>query len=86
MTVPYSAGALCSSALDLASYQRALVSGSIVSRASYQRMAAPAVLKDGWKTIYGLGLVNDGLCRGADGGTRGPDQRLLVGALLLPPA
>jgi CubicO group peptidase (beta-lactamase class C family) len=59
MTVPYAAGALCSSALDLAAFQRALVSGRIVSRASYQRMAAPAVLKDGWKAIYGLGLVND---------------------------
>jgi len=58
MTVPYAAGALCSSALDLAAYQRALVSGRIVTRASYQRMAAQAVLKDGWKTIYGLGLVN----------------------------
>ena len=59
MTVPYAAGALCSSALDLVRYQRALVEGKIVSRASYARMSQPAVLKDGWRTAYGLGLVND---------------------------
>ena len=59
MTVPYAAGALCSSALDLARYQRALVEGKIVSKASYARMSTPSVLKDGWRTAYGLGLVND---------------------------
>ena len=59
MTVPFSAGAICSSALDLARYQRALVEGKIVSRASYARMSTTAVLKDGWRTAYGLGLVND---------------------------
>ena len=59
MTVPYAAGALCSSALDLARYQRALVEGKIVSKASYARMSQPTVLKDGWRTAYGLGLVND---------------------------
>lgn len=59
MTVPYAAGALCSSALDLAMYQRALVSGKVVSRASYARMSLQAVLKDGWRSAYGLGLVND---------------------------
>jgi CubicO group peptidase (beta-lactamase class C family) len=59
MTVPYAAGALCSTALDLLKYQRALVGGRLLRPASYQRLAQPAVLKDGWKTIYGLGLVND---------------------------
>jgi CubicO group peptidase (beta-lactamase class C family) len=59
MTVPYAAGALCSTVLDLVRYQRALVDGRIVSRASYARMSQPAVLKDGWRTAYGLGLVND---------------------------
>jgi len=59
MTVPFAAGALCSSALDLARYQRALVSGKIVSRASYQRMSQTSTLADGWRTAYGLGLVND---------------------------
>jgi CubicO group peptidase (beta-lactamase class C family) len=59
MTVPYAAGALCSTALDLVKYQRALVSGTLIRPASYQRMTRPAVLKDGWRTIYGLGLVND---------------------------
>ena len=59
MTVPYAAGAICSTALDLARYQRALVEGKIVSRASYARMSTPSVLKDGWRTGYGLGLVND---------------------------
>lgn len=59
MTVPFAAGAICSTALDLARYQRALVSGKIVSPASYARMSQQAVLKDGWRTAYGLGLVND---------------------------
>jgi CubicO group peptidase (beta-lactamase class C family) len=59
MSVPYAAGAICSTALDLARYQRALVEGKIVSRASYARMSQQAVLKDGWRTAYGLGLVND---------------------------
>lgn len=59
MTVPFAAGAICSTALDLARYQRALVEGKIVTRASYARMSTPSVLKDGWRTAYGLGLVND---------------------------
>lgn len=59
MTVPYAAGAVCSSALDLARYQRALVAGRIVSRASYRRMSQASTLSDGWRTAYGLGLVND---------------------------
>lgn len=59
MTVPYAAGAVCSNVLDLVRYQRALVAGKIVSKASYARMSQPAVLKDGWRTAYGLGLVND---------------------------
>lgn len=59
MSVPYAAGALCSTALDLVKYQRALVGGRLVRPASYRRMTQPAVLRDGWRTIYGLGLVND---------------------------
>ena len=59
MTVPFAAGAICSSALDLIRYQRALVAGKIVSKASYARMSQQSVLKDGWRTAYGLGLVND---------------------------
>lgn len=59
MSVPYAAGALCSTALDLVKYQRALVGGRLVRPGSYQRMTEPAVLRDGWRTIYGLGLVND---------------------------
>ncbi|HEX9166932.1 MAG TPA: serine hydrolase domain-containing protein, partial [Gemmatimonadales bacterium] len=42
MTVPYAAGALCSTALDLVKYQRALVSGRLARPASYQRMVQPA--------------------------------------------
>src|SRR5205823_3901297 len=59
MSVPYAAGALCSSVLDLLAYQRALDDLRMLGQASYQRMRTPAQLEDGWPTTYGFGLVND---------------------------
>jgi CubicO group peptidase (beta-lactamase class C family) len=59
MTQPFSAGALCSSALDLARWNQALGSGRVVSAASYQLMTTPS----GTATPrhYGFGLVSDTL-------------------------
>jgi CubicO group peptidase (beta-lactamase class C family) len=59
MSQPFSAGALCSSALDLSHWNQALGSGKVVSAASYRDMtsatgaAAPQ--------HYGFGLVSDTL-------------------------
>jgi CubicO group peptidase (beta-lactamase class C family) len=59
LSVPYAAGALCGTVLDLLAYQRALDGLRIVARGSYDRMRSPARLHDGWETTYGLGLVID---------------------------
>jgi D-alanyl-D-alanine carboxypeptidase len=50
------AGAIASSAPDLASWDLALMSGKVVSPASFSAMAEPAVLKNGENTHYGFGL------------------------------
>lgn len=57
MSIPYAAGSLGSTVLDLVKWQRALVSGRVVSPASYEKMIASGVLKDGDKTNYGFGLA-----------------------------
>ncbi|MDQ3398831.1 MAG: beta-lactamase family protein, partial [Deinococcota bacterium] len=49
-------GAICSSAVDLAAWKRALVTGRVVSHASYERMIAPETLQDGFAPAYGFGL------------------------------
>jgi CubicO group peptidase (beta-lactamase class C family) len=59
MTIPFSAGALCSNVLDLIAYQRALVGGRLLSPASRARLLRPALLNDGWRTGYGLGIGVD---------------------------
>ncbi len=59
MTVPFSAGALCSNVPDLLRYQRALLDKKIVNAQSWQRMITPATLADGFRTSYGFGLVID---------------------------
>ncbi len=56
-TWPYSAGSLCSSAADLVSWNRALHGGRVLSAASYKSMTTPAVLGDGTRLRYGMGLA-----------------------------
>jgi CubicO group peptidase (beta-lactamase class C family) len=56
MTIPYAAGGLLSTAGDLIAWQRALVSGRVVSPESYQQMTTPTTLNDASKVNYGFGL------------------------------
>ena len=57
MSQAYAAGAICSSALDLVRWNRALSRGSVVSDDSYERMSAPGTLADGTRIEYGYGLA-----------------------------
>ena len=50
-------GSLCSTVRDLLRWNSALHGGRVLSKALYERMIAPAVLNDGTKTEYGLGLA-----------------------------
>jgi CubicO group peptidase (beta-lactamase class C family) len=53
---PYAAGSLCSSAHDLALWNRALHGGKVLSPASYHAMTTPARLNDGAQVRYAMGL------------------------------
>lgn len=59
MSQPYAAGALCSTIGDLARWNRALATGTVVSPASYTSMTTPegAALR----SKYGFGLTRDTL-------------------------
>jgi D-alanyl-D-alanine carboxypeptidase len=59
MSQPFSAGALCSSALDLAHWNEMLGSGRVVSAASYREMTTPAGAAA--PRHYGFGLGHDSL-------------------------
>ena len=56
MELPYAAGSLGASVLDLLAWQRALASGGAVSPASYERMTARGSLVNGDPVHYGYGL------------------------------
>ena len=56
MSVPFSAGSLCSTASDLARWSHFLATGRVVLPASYATMTTPARLTDNSVTPYGLGL------------------------------
>jgi D-alanyl-D-alanine carboxypeptidase len=56
MKAPFSAGALCSTVIELVAWTSALMDGKAVSRASLEQMTPPATLNDGRKTSYGFGL------------------------------
>ncbi len=56
MTSPFSAGALCSTVLDLVEWQWALNSNRLVDAATYERMITPETLADGAPLTYGYGL------------------------------
>lgn len=71
MTLPYAAGSLGASVLDLLVWQRALVAGSAVSPASYEQMAARGSLVNGDPVQYGYGLrlsEEHGLAKVSHGG------------------
>jgi len=57
MSQIYAAGAICSSASDLARWSRALSRGDIVSRDGYEAMITPGTLNDGSTIEYGFGLA-----------------------------
>ena len=56
MDLPYAAGALCSTVLDLVTWQRALWSDRLVQPGGYNTMSTPARLTNGNRTVYGFGL------------------------------
>jgi CubicO group peptidase (beta-lactamase class C family) len=55
-SAPFAAGALCSSARELARWTASLAGGRVVGRDGFARMAAPAALRGGGRAAYGLGL------------------------------
>lgn len=56
MRLPYSAGSLGSSVVDLLAWQRALRDGRLLQPESYRRMITPGHLNDGDALTYGYGL------------------------------
>lgn len=59
MRVPFAAGALCSTAPDLARWTWALSTGKVVSPESYAAMTAGTTLPSGRRLSYGFGIVAD---------------------------
>ena len=57
MSQIYSAGAICSSAVDLARWSRALSRGDIISDDGYEEMITRGTLNDGGTIEYGFGLA-----------------------------
>ena len=56
LSIASSAGAACSTVLELLAWTEALRSGRVVSPASYRLMTTPTILADGRTVPYGLGL------------------------------
>ncbi len=61
MTQPYAAGAMCSTVIDLAKWNRALHTGKVVSAESYRMMTTPMGAADLKAPHYGFALVRDSL-------------------------
>jgi CubicO group peptidase (beta-lactamase class C family) len=61
-SVPFAAGALVSTAADMAKWDRALCGEQLLKRSTFQQMWTPAKLNDGSETHYGFGweLVDRG--------------------------
>lgn len=55
---PYAAGSLCSSVEDLYTWMKALHSGKVLTKSSYQSLITPDQLEDGSKLSYAKGLLN----------------------------
>lgn len=56
MNSPFAAGALCSTAEDLAKWSMALAGGKVIPLESYRQMITPEKLIDGTPLPYGFGL------------------------------
>lgn len=56
MSVPFAAGALCSTASDLVRWSHLLATGGVILPASYATMTSPAPLANNTFASYGLGL------------------------------
>jgi CubicO group peptidase (beta-lactamase class C family) len=57
----WTAGAICSTVLDLIKWQTALNTGKAVTPASYRKMTTAGTLNDGSRFSYGYGLFVDSL-------------------------
>ncbi len=57
LTIPFSAGGLCSSVRDLVSWSQALASGKILEPEAFARMSSATALPGGQHSPYGFGLV-----------------------------
>ena len=55
-TWPYAAGSLCSNAIDLVAWNKALHGGKVLKADSYREMTSPGTLNDGTRTRYGMGI------------------------------
>ncbi|KZN52123.1 serine hydrolase domain-containing protein [Pseudoalteromonas luteoviolacea] len=53
---PHGSGALSSNVSDMSTWYHALANGQLISKASYQKMTAPATLNDGSVSPYGYGI------------------------------
>jgi CubicO group peptidase (beta-lactamase class C family) len=58
MTIPFSAGGLCSTVADLVSWSQALVAGKIVQPETFAGMSSAATLPGGQHSPYGFGLFH----------------------------
>jgi CubicO group peptidase (beta-lactamase class C family) len=81
MSQPGAAGVLISTAGDLVRWQRALVTGQVLSPESYLEMTTPFLLNDGRETAYGMGVQLDAVagepCVWHGGGIHGFNSVLL---------
>jgi D-alanyl-D-alanine carboxypeptidase len=57
MTIPYAAGAICSSVADFIQWERAFHAGRVVNATSYKRMMTPDTLANGTRLNYGFGMT-----------------------------
>lgn len=56
MSIPFAAGAVCSSVADYMEWERAFHSGRVLKPSSYTRMMTPDTLLNGARLNYGFGL------------------------------
>ena len=79
--LPFAAGAVCATAIDLLKWQAALDDGRVIGPSSLSLMRTPTALADGTKIDYGLGArlgVLDGHCLLGHTGSGGGFQTVLM--------
>ena len=94
MSVPFAAGALCSTATDLVRWSHLLATGAVLQPASYEAMTTPARLTNNTPVGYGLGMfLQNQFGRATVGHTGGipgflsslvyfPDQEIAVAVII----